>query len=204
MKIWIDLFVLAIIALSTALGYKKGLIKVAFGLISFLLAIILSVILYKPVSRFIIEYTPLDDYIEHMVTERLCAPGATPEEIENILSNYYNNFKNSSTIVLADGISKTIINIACIGIVFIVSRLILILFQWLGDVFAKIPLIKQINHAAGFLYGLLRGFVIIYGILAIIAISIPIININNIVTIINSTIITNIMYNHNIILILFG
>ena len=59
MNYLIDLIAIAIIALFTFIGYKKGLIKVAFGLVSFILAIVISVLLYKPVSNFIINYTPL-------------------------------------------------------------------------------------------------------------------------------------------------
>jgi len=204
MNYLLDLLVLALIALFTYLGYRKGLIKVAFSFASFILAIAISVVLYKPVSNFIINYTPLDDYIEQEIAERLDAPETSNEETENIVSNYYNNIKNASTNVIADGISKTIINISCIIIVFIISKLILLLFRFIGDLIAKLPLIKQVNQTGGFLYGLLKGFVIIYGILAIIAIISPIININNFINLINSSIITNIMYNNNIILILFA
>ncbi len=204
MNYLLDLIILAIIALSTFIGYKKGLIKVAFGLISFILAIALSVILYKPVSNFIIEYTPIDDYIEQNISERLDSPETTDEETKNIVSNYYNNIKNATTNTIADGISKTIINVSCMIIVFVISKLILLLFRFLGDLIAKLPLIKQLNEAGGLLYGLLRGFILIYGLLALIAITSPIIDMNNIVSAINNTIITNIMYNHNIILILFA
>lgn len=204
MNYLLDLIVLAIIALSTFIGYKKGLIKVAFGLVSFILAIAISVVLYKPVSNFIIQYTPLDDYIEQTIVERLDSSETTDEETKNIVSNYYNNIKNTTTNVIADGISKTIVNISCMLIVFIISKIVLLLFRFLGDLIAKLPLIKQINHAGGFLYGLLRSFIIIYGLLALIAIIAPIANINDIVSMINNTIITNIMYNNNIILILFA
>jgi len=204
MNFILDLIILLIIALSTFIGYKKGLIKVAFSLVSFILAIALSVVLYKPISNFIIEYTPIDDYIEQTISQRLTSPEITVEETENIVSNYFNNFKSISTNVLANGISKTIINIACILIVFVVSKILLLLFKWLGDLISKLPLIKQVNSAGGFLYGLLRGFIFIYGVLALIAIISPVANINNIINIINNTIITNIMYNHNIILILFA
>lgn len=204
MNYLIDLILIAIIALFTFIGYKKGLIKVAFGLVSFILAIIISVILYKPVSSFIIKYTPLDDYIETAVAERLTSSETTKEETENIVSNYYNNIKNASTSVIATGISKTVINISSMLIVFIISKIILLFFKFIGDIIAKLPLIKQFNSAGGFIYGLLKGFVIIYIILAVIAILAPIIDINNIVSIINSSIITNIMYNNNIIFILFA
>lgn len=204
MNYLIDLIVIALIALFAYLGYRKGLIKVAFGFVSFILAIAISVVLYKPISNFIINYTPLDDYIEQSIAERLDAPETTDEETENIVSNYYNNIKNASTNIIADGISKTIINVSCMIIVFVVSKLILLLFRFIGDLIAKLPLIKQVNQIGGFLYGLLKGFVIIYGTLALIAIIAPIININDFINMINSTIITNIMYNNNIILILFA
>ena len=67
----IDLVLIAIIALFTFIGYKRGLIKVAFGLVSFILAIAISVIIYKPVSNFVITYTTIDDSIESAITERL-------------------------------------------------------------------------------------------------------------------------------------
>jgi len=204
MNYLLDLIILAIIALSTFIGYKKGLIKVAFGLVSFILAITLSILLYKPVSNFIIEYTPIDDYIEQTIFERLDSSEITNEETENIVSNYYNNIKSATTNTIADGISKTIINVSCVLIVFILSKLILLLFRFIGDIIAKLPLIKQLNESGGLLYGLLRGFFLIYGVLALISISSPILDINDIINAINNTIITNIMYNHNIILILFA
>ena len=204
MNYLIDLIVIAIIALFTFIGYKKGLIKVAFGLVSFVLAIVISVILYRPISNFIIKYTPLDDYIENTIYERLDSPETTDEETDNIVSNYYTNIKNASTNIISSTISKSIINVSCMIIVFIISKIILLFFKFIGDLIAKLPLIKQFNNAGGFLYGLLKGFIIIYSLLALIAIISPIININEILTIINNSIITNIMYNNNIIFILFS
>jgi len=176
---------------------------VAFGLVSFILAIIISVLLYKPVSGFIINYTSLDDIIETTISERLSSSDTTDEETNNIISNYYSNIKNSTTAVVADGISKTIINVGCMIIVFIISKIVLLFFKFTGDLIAKLPLIKQVNHIGGFIYGLLKGFIIVYLLLAIIAIVSPVIDINNFINIINSSIITNIMYNNNIIFILF-
>lgn len=203
MNYLIDLILVAIIGLFTFIGYKKGLIKVAFGLVSFILAIAISVIVYKPVSNFVINYTSIDDTIEATIEERLNSSDISSEETENIVSNYYNNIKSASTAVIADGMSKTIINIACMLIVFIITKIILLFFKFAGDLIAKLPLIKQFNYAGGFIYGLLKGFIIVYILLALIAIISPIININNIITMINNSIITNIMYNNNIIFILF-
>ena len=204
MNYLIDLIVIALIALFTFIGYKKGLIKVAFGLVSFILAIVISIVLYKPVSNFIINYTPIDDNIEMAISERLDSSDTSDEEIDNFVANYFSNIKNASTPIIANTISNTIINIGCMLLVFIISKIILLFFKFIGDLISKLPLIKQVNNAGGFLYGLLKGFVIVYILLALVAILSPIININELVNMINNSIITNIMYNNNIIFILFA
>lgn len=203
MNYLIDIIILFIIALTTFIGYKKGLIKVAFKLVSFVLAIIISVVLYKPISSFIINKTTIDDNLETTILQRLSSSDTTKDEKENIISSYYSDIKNYSTNAMARSISTTIINIGCILVVFIISNLILLLFKFSGDLIAKLPIIKQFNSAGGFLYGLIKGFVIIYMFLAIVALIAPIADINNFIKIINSSIITNIMYNNNIILVLF-
>ena len=203
MNYLVDIIILCVIALSTFIGYKKGLIKVAFGLISFLLAIIISLLLYKPISNFIINNTSIDDNIKQTIEERLSSTNTTDEETENIIANYYSNIKNASTNIIADNISKTIINVGCMLIVFIISKIILLFFKFSGDLIAKLPLIKQFNSVGGFIYGLLKGFILIYVFLALVAILSPVININSFINIINSSIISNIMYNNNIIFILF-
>ena len=204
MNYLLDLIILAVISLSAFIGYKKGLIKVAFGLISFILSIAISFSLYKPVSTFIINYTSLDDYIEQSVSERLNSSEISDKEKENIIQNYYNNVKNTSSALIADGISKSIINIGCVILVFIISKIILLFFRFIGDLIGKLPLIKQVNNAGGFLYGVIKGFFIIYILLALISIISPLANINALINMINNSIIANIMYYNNIILILFG
>ena len=203
MNFLIDIILIAIIALITFIGYKRGLIKVAFKLISFLLAIVLAVVLYKPVSNFIINSTPIDDNLKQGIEERLSSPDISDEETDNIVAAYYDNVKNSSTTVAAKIISESIINVGCMIIVFVISKLILLLFRFSGDLIAKLPLIKQLNSVGGFVYGILEGFILIYILLALIALMSPIFNMNQIINMINSSIIANIMYNNNIIFILF-
>ena len=50
-----DIILVAIIALNIFICYRKGLVKLAVGLIAVLAAIIISIVLYKPVSNIIIE-----------------------------------------------------------------------------------------------------------------------------------------------------
>ncbi len=197
MNFILDLIILAVILVTTFIGYKKGLIKAAFGILSFIIALIISLLLYKPVSNFIINYTPIPDKIETHIENRIST--SNEEETDNFISNYYHNIKNSSVSIIAHNMTNSIINIASVFIVFILTRIILFFIRFSGDLIAKLPLIKQFNHIGGFIYGLFAGFIIIYAILTIIAILAPIIDLNNIIKLINNSIIGNIMYNNNII-----
>ena len=203
MNYLIDIILLLFIAITTFVGYKKGLIKIAFKLVSFILAIFIAVVLYKPLSNFIINYTPIDNNLEQTIEDRLSASDITKEETNNIISNYYTNFKTSSISIISENIAKTIVNIGCMILVFLISNIILLLFRFSGDLIAKLPLIKQCNSVGGFIFGLLQGFILVYIFLAIVAILSPVVDINEFINLINSSIITNIMYNNNIILILF-
>ena len=57
MGIILDVIIVAIVVLNIFICYKKGLVKLAVGLIAVLAAIILALILYKPVSNIIIKNT---------------------------------------------------------------------------------------------------------------------------------------------------
>lgn len=58
-----DLIVILIIALAAFLGYRKGFVKTSFRIASFIVAIVLSMILYKPVAGYIKENTGVSDWI---------------------------------------------------------------------------------------------------------------------------------------------
>ena len=59
----IDIIIIAIIAACILAGYRKGLIGVAFHLVSFIIAILVALLLHGPISNFIIQNTQIDDKI---------------------------------------------------------------------------------------------------------------------------------------------
>ena len=67
MGILIDVILIAIVILNVAIGYKKGLINVIFNICAFLIAILVTLILYKPVSNLIINNTDIDDRIKEVI-----------------------------------------------------------------------------------------------------------------------------------------
>ena len=67
MAILMDVVIVAILLLNIIIGYKKGLVKAIVSIAAFLIAIIATLILYRPVSNFIINNTELDDKIREVI-----------------------------------------------------------------------------------------------------------------------------------------
>ena len=70
MGIVIDIIIIAILFLSIFLGYKKGLIKLVFNLCAFLIALIVTFILYRPISAIVINNTDFDENIKQTILEK--------------------------------------------------------------------------------------------------------------------------------------
>jgi uncharacterized membrane protein required for colicin V production len=219
MTIIIDIIVVALILLSTFLGYKKGLIGVAFKIVSFIIAIVISLLLYKPVSSIIIEKTDWDDNIESAIYEKIAGTNVEQgEKIEEedtdlpgILVNYINDSventvkeaKVNIAQTVSKDLSKNVIQIITMIVIFIVARIVLIFAKVLLEAIAELPIVKQFNEVGGILYGLLRGLFIIFVLLALASVLLPIFNQTAILTYIDQSIITKFLYNNNIILMLF-
>ena len=198
----VDLIIIAIILLFTFLGYKRGLIKVAIKLCTFIIAIIIAFALYKPISNLVIENTGIDESIESAITDRILPEGASVDdevELSNdlpsvILENSENTVKG-----IATSFSNTIIETGCFLIIFIAVKIILKFVTVLADLIAKLPILKQFNALGGTIYGVLEGLFIVFVGFAIVSLIAPLLDIS-ILEAINSSILGSIFYNNNIIL----
>ena len=61
MSIIIDLIIVAILGLSIFFGYKNGLTKCVIKILSFVIALVVAAVFFKPVSNFIIDKTLIDE-----------------------------------------------------------------------------------------------------------------------------------------------
>lgn len=212
----LDLIIVAIIILCIIMGYKKGLIEVAFRLISFILAIIISLMLYIPLSNYIIDNTEIDDKIKETIIaninpEDIKKDNDTKESSDNmpdIIADYINKTvqdmaetsKDNIVEILATNISVTAVKIISLLGIFIVTRIVLTVLKIVTNAIANLPIINSANKIGGIIYGVLEGLVIIYILLAI-AMAISTITANTeILTIINQSNLGKMMFNNNILL----
>lgn len=216
MGIIIDAIILGIVLLSTYLGYRKGLIGVAFKILSFIIAILITLILFRPVTTYIINNTTLDETIENAIIEKFAgtqieegetiksedinAPEVVVNYINNIVQDTINESKDAIVKTVARDLTLNIINIIVILGLFIITRVLLIFAKVLFEAISEIPVIKQFNEIGGIIYGILRGIIVILIILAIISLILPMIDKTGILEMINSSFIGGLLYNNNIIL----
>lgn len=204
MAILIDLLLVSIIALFVLIGYKQGLVKSAIKILSFFIAVIISLILYKPISNTIIVHTSLDDTIKNIIVENVKIEEKKEEDSNVIKENLSNKIivgANNTIEEAANSFAVKIIELGVILLLYLVTRLVLRFISALTDLITNLPILKQINKTGGIIYGFLKGIFIIYAILGIIYLISPIIS-KNAFDIIDSTIITKEIYNNNILLTL--
>ena len=215
MGIAVDVFIIAILVLSIFMGYKKGLINLIFSLCAFIIAMILTWILYTPVTNFVIDNTDFDENIENFIIEKGINTNEEETEdntqskenintyIEKYVQKSVKDVKDKTIENTADIISKKMVSIVVAIVLFIVLRLILILLKFVLQGLSELPIIKQLNKTGGVIYGIIRGVFIIYVVLAIIFFIISVNNSEVLTNMIDSSMISKYLYTNNIILNIF-
>ena len=206
MGILLDLMIVCILIISTIIGYKRGLINVVFNLCAFLVALILTFILYKPVTNFLVENTEIDDKIESVIIENGII--SVEDNSDNVATNYINQYLPDGVTDITDDIieetatvvAQKIVGIIAFLILLIVIRLLLIFVRGLVNGIASLPIIKQFNELGGLIYGIFIGFVWIFIILAVLFFVVSINNNGIIQDAVNSSFIAKFLYENNIIL----
>ena len=209
MGIFLDIILIAIILINIIICYKKGLVKLAVGLIAVFIAIICAIIFYKPVSNIIIKNTEIDEEIKNTIINTLTTNNEKYNEqkddgimkyMQSYVDDAMNKTKNEIVLEAANVVSEKVINICVFLAIFIVVRVLAMLLTILADAIMSLPILKQFNKAGGVLYGGIKSLVIIYLILAIIFVITYITGNTVISEAISKSYITKIFYNNNIIL----
>ena len=208
MGIIVDLILIACFILFIFVGYKKGLAGSLIKLCSFVIALILALALYKPVANAVKDNTQIDENIKSTIVETFGQQEQTQEEnmpkdlVQNI-SSEIENATSEAVNNIAQSISDTIINIGAGIVIFIVTRLLLIIVSIFAKQIVKLPIIGLVDKVGGIAYGAVEGIVIIYIVLGLISLSSLIWVDNAVVTAITNSGIGSFLYNNNIILKIF-
>lgn len=220
MGIVLDLIIIGILAISTWLGYKKGLTKSLLKIFSFVIAIVVSVVLFRPIANIVVSQTDFVDIIQNTISstfkseekEFLEEGGQENNKEESIEHSIFYSYIENKIIesaseakdyaieVASKEIAIGIINIAVFIILFIAIRVALIFVKALADLITKLPVVKQFDETGGGIFGFLRASVIILFLFTIISISAPLIPGNIITSIFENSILAKLIYENNFII----
>lgn len=216
MSIIIDAIVIGILILCIAIGYRKGLTGSLLKIISFVLALVIAFVLFKPVSTFIIDKTDWDENLEQGIRNTILSSDKqeelnSQEENKNmpeVMINYINKTVeeagNEAKEAVADATARQvaimIINSGVWFALFLVSRIVLIFVRGLANIITNLPIIKQFDKIGGIIYGLVEAFIIIYGILAVLSFASPVVSGTGILEAVQKSFIGSVMYNNNLLL----
>lgn len=200
MGIIIDIVLVLFLLGSVYLGYKKGLVSVAVSLVAFIAAIIITVMLYRPIADMIIKNTDWDEKLQATIQSNVdSATTSNKKEGENSITDEI--VEGTKKEILPETSKTVAVNIiyggTMIGL-FIVSRLALLLINLVSGAITSLPIIKQFNEAGGIAYGLLRGVIIVYAIVMLLNLIISFDPNGALNDMMQSTILAKILMNFNI------
>ena len=208
----VDLIIIIIMVSSIFVGLKKGLISCIIDIAAVVVALILAILLCRPITNAVIENTNFDENLAQTISQNIPLSDTDfkveensnlPEGIVNYINGITENVNTSKEEAfdaigkeLAGGVITVIVFIA----IFIIVRIILALIKVVSKIIDKIPLLSQVNKIGGAVCGAIEGAIIIYAILAVISMIAPIISNTGLLELIYNSNIGSIMYNNNFIL----
>ena len=207
----LDIIVLAILALSAFIGYKKGLIGILVSVIALILSIILAVFLQGTVADYLYNDTNVGTTIESSVKEMMeeqikennKLDTDTKSEnkflamffdVEKIKNSTINDGSKKITEFILKGISFVAIFVIVFVICYILSMVLNIVFN--------LPILNSVNKVGGVAANILKSLFKIWIVLAMCSFISFTPKLSVITDAINSSFLTKFLYDNNLIVVI--
>ena len=143
-----DIILIAVLVIFAAMGAKKGLISTLVGVASTVLSLLLSLMLYNPVSKALFE-SQFGVNVKEFVHEML-------------LKNAEGAAKLLVTDATVEAASMLVMNVISFVAVILISKIAIMIVSHVLNFAAKLPVIKQANKLLGMVAGVLSGLLVCY------------------------------------------
>ena len=190
----LDLIIILIVALFTYLGYRQGLVKAAIKILTFFIALFISISLYKTAANIIINNTQIDETITNKIVSRVLTNNVAQKA--EILPDAIIASGEKTITQIAQTFTEKLIYIGTFILLFIVIKIVLMLVNVLADIITKLPIIKQFDKTGGTIYGFIKGLLIVMVIFTVISMTSFLLS-QQYLDMINNSIIGSYLYNHN-------
>jgi len=191
-----DIIVFVFVLFFVYRGYKSGLIRALYGLTSYFISILMSILLYPHVSAFI-EGNPE----VYAVVSEIAGKLSVSELMES--NKTWGIFFNAADAAVNGAVTKFLINVISFVMVLIISRLILGVISKMINIIAKLPIVSTLNRLGGAVFGGIKGVLILY-IICLVVLIFPEIGNGKVAENIASSQIANKFYTENLIVDIIG
>ena len=175
-------------------------------------------LLYKPASNAIIEKTQIDEWLSEKISQSI--QGTTLKDgnlleydeenstiskgMVEILNSFVTEALNESASDVIGYVSTNLavgmVRIGTMLVLFMISRFFLLFIRFAAELIANLPFIRMFNKSGGLIYGVIKGFLVIYVILAVFSIASPLIQDWGIIDAVQDSTFGKKMYNDNVII----
>lgn len=166
MSLILDIICVIIIWVLAAKGYKKGLAKGLFGVLSFVLSGIVTAIIYKPVSEYILSI-PFVKEKTAQIGENISALLGTSQQsvVEGMpgwLSEIALEAANNANTAIAGSITSILVSVFCIVVIYLLVKLAFRLFEGVFEFLMKLPVLNLVNKAGGMVCGIITSVAVLW------------------------------------------
>ena len=211
---WLLIGIVLVWAFFIAHGYTKGMLRMIFSLISWIVMLAVSLWINPYVSDFIIQNTQIDEEFEAeckvTLSEMVKEAGGEinlnlPEPLEKAIFGE----ENIADVLLEntgvyDEVAHRITVFAMKGIAFFTSMIILsivlIIIYMMIRVVEKAPVISQMNHLLGMALGAVKGLVFLWVVFFIVAMNTTTAIGTTLIPLINESAFLKFMYENNMLI----
>lgn len=199
----IDIIILVFILLSAIGGYRKGLISLGIHLFAFVLALLISLVLYRPIGNIIINTTQVDETIQATIQKNAETMVNTKGFENDLTKSLVESAENGMLPEVSKELAYNIVYLGTMIVLFLVLRVCLMLVNTVANAISKLPVLDQVNKLGGAAYGVVRGIIITYAVLLIISLGIAINPTTKLAQMINDTYLAKTMMENNILNVFF-
>jgi uncharacterized membrane protein required for colicin V production len=224
---WIDVGILLVLGLSVLFGLYKGFVKMAAGLISFVLAWVIAISCYPLLAnvlkgsetltntvQYYIEDTsrladqvnlPVDSFQTMGEIEAAVESAQLPGPISDLLTKNISDqaFLSDSLTTMGDYLNQTVVNFAmnliAFLILFLAVKIICAIVLKAIDFAMKLPVLTTLNSALGCVFGFFTGLILLYVIFSLLPIFLMSVPSPAIEEMLDTSLLTPLFYKANII-----
>ncbi len=159
----IDIGVILIFALAVFIGHKRGFIKTMSGVLAFVAALTVAMLLKAPIAGLVYDKAvepPLLETLETSVNSVTEGYNSLPEVVRHLLFSAGVASGEQLSGQAADLLRTAVypvVETLCSFVLFLIGYIAASILLKAADLVAKLPLLKQINGALGFVAGIISG-----------------------------------------------